>query len=1637
MEDQFPASHTDWVAFENNSAVLRRFIRANGEEGILLQFAASSSAGRLRQRAVEFGFRESGDGNSLVLDSASSQWPVAPAKLAACLGGRLATVARDRLHAYPFTLDYRHSRRGRPIPKGIISGTEQVRQLGQNFRGEDVFVDSRGSRFRKLVSAEGVTTYDVESRQARPGEFLRARHADDMESIAAGLFQMARRGMVTDLAIDTVVKAACEPAEGVDDALDVKEMARLARHSLTRRIIDIAAEDGGSRKAYHKAMRLARHTAGLLDEEEEGPCFAPSTNFLIFLRRITLGISEIDVSGSARLAMGLPPIGSSEGAAVQLHDLFAIDGARLVERVQNTLARRDPEGLSMFVMRGEAACEANEAVRHAVGRAHVLEIVAELMPHIATGHHDGSPVTMMFVGGRRQKVDVSLHMAARRTFKVAAIKGLDELYREIIRSRKRILHWKRSIVADELDQTDELEDNQRQRRYTPLSRLSVPFTMISKALEAATAKSLRRAAREYEASGGVDRAIASSLGMSREALSGMLLAEQVDAVALRMVAARRRRAFLLADQTGIGKGRSLAAMARLHLRADGNVIYFTENCEINIPDVWRDLAAVGALAEVDPVILAARPLRLQYPVDMDSDSRREDCRTLPKARRKQLLESCCWPEGCNLLLTNYSQFRGKSDSLSRKWARKALDPETMIILDESQNAINPRSNTGAAIRDMLDMVKPYNVVFASATPVRSQEEISLYRPLLPRSGDSHLIGSLSRQIGGNAVAQETFTTMLAEDGVMLRRDHDLSNVEFDIRLPDDTRMGWYQEVMDLASQLLERVLDCSLRIGDLIGHRQSTHYLNLLRDGFDEATARAQSNALNQYSPMPGGILARLARLIINSIKIEQVIEETQNEINQGRKPLITFYSTGAQLFQEHAAAGRVGDTDEPLKLTLADQINRVIDTIYYVRVADQRCDARRLDTRFAAMADEISALIAALPEELPASPIDALHEGLAEKGISSDEITGRHLAYRKGRILRIDSRNRKKIVDAFNDGSTDVLLYNQAGATGGSYHASPGFKDQRPRTLIEMETPLDIIRYIQAQGRGNRYGQVARPRVVSVSTGLIPEMRILQQRNRKLRVLGASVDGNRSHPLLLDDIPDLLNRIGDQATTQVLETNPDLARRLGFWSLLGDPDSELSIDRISSAADAVLTRRVTDSVANRVLSRSIVLNARDQSRLVDLIKFEFDAIVEELESRGENPLRPRELTGEIEIHGQSLFSGLETDRGDLDVSAFHAPLYVSTGIHHFSEEAISPDAMQAMVNQAKVSDGTEGFATHADIVEMNLPGTLRPLLPTGVRYEDAVENLADQPFRFRNKHRRLNRLIFLLRNIRPGRVLQFDQSDIKDNSLRTIVKLNSPDQKFADMPQAYRVRAVSPGASRPETISVSRLIALPNAAVRFQIGIESGANLRHMREFARQITVNRKAPVQILSGNHLTAMQVAATNQLGVMTLYRDNEGTTHRGIVVYKNKVDLTKLPAIVPSGKVTVQLLHRLASKELEHPVFLWSGKRDEPRVIIRFTRLPTFSGLRGYFRFPKRIAGRSQSESERRISEILAEHGRNAYEGVLFVPMSGDLCEIILDNLDGFLIYADSHFRDLVNTISRDLKSGTLAEGPSLDQVQFVR
>src|SRR3546814_8226524 len=95
-------------------------------------------------------------------------------------------------------------------------------------------------------------------------------------------------------------------------------------------------------------------------------------------------------------------------------------------------------------------------------------------------------------------------------------------------------------------------------------------------MAAETRSALARVAREH---GDIDEWVAGKLGWDVETMGRYLSPEQVDAAALAMSSGQRGRGFILADQTGLGKGRILAALARAAALDGRRVVFLTRSEE--------------------------------------------------------------------------------------------------------------------------------------------------------------------------------------------------------------------------------------------------------------------------------------------------------------------------------------------------------------------------------------------------------------------------------------------------------------------------------------------------------------------------------------------------------------------------------------------------------------------------------------------------------------------------------------------------------------------------------------------------------------------------------------------------------------------------------------------------------------------------------------------------------------------------------------------------------------------------------------------------------------------------------------------------------------------------------------------------
>lgn len=1124
-------------------------------------------------------------------------------------------------------------------------------------------------------------------------------------------------------------------------------------------------------------------------------------------------------------------------AAAELGDLVRNRNGRVV-----ALLSRDPGGREI------------EAARREIGRRRGME-GAIWLPADVTG---ADPAGLIAIGGLRDEELGEAPPQAMRIIQAERREDISVWLDEALRGRQRLAG---------------AEDNpNRNTAYVPMSRLGRASCRIPRGQQEPNLRARRALTGKR---GPVDDYVAGLTGLNREEMAARWAPEQIDGIALAEDAHLRGRGFLLADQTGTGKGRTLMGSAMAWLRGGGNrrALYLTEKPHLAVEGVMRDLAATGAGK------VAGRPLLIGGGMS-DAVPGADVCRTGPQRRR--LFESRAFPPECRLAVSTYSQFSQADPAdetapegkrIPAQWIEAvAGDPATMLILDECHKALNAGSNCGDIMRRATGSAG--RVLFASATPLRSADGIDLYRRLLPAELPEvrfrHIAGALRT---GDPTTLESFVGMLIEDGVMTRRDHDSGLAPYGIALPDEAERARIGEAMEALRRIGAEMVAADGAIRHW-AHRLARQYdaQGRIPEGMEAMDRFLLSGFGSPMQMVAGSVLAAL--------KVPQVARLALAELepSRNRKPAISLQFTGGSFLEALAEGDAATVNGRPPELR--DRVHHIVRTLFRVRdpIMEANVDAREADPAVGAAAMRLHDAIESLPAGMPVSPIDAITEELTRAGHTVGEITSRKRRLTaEGRIEQRQPPDGAEVVADFNEGRTDVLIFNEAGSTGISLQASPTFGDRRPRTLFQMELPFDILAHIQSLGRINRFDQVEVPNFLTVSTDTIPDQRLQAINNHKLRQFGALIDSDRDHPALAQGIPDLLNPVGAAAVRTVLFAEPDLAARMGH------PRAEFRNRRNR-------TRQCSDSkLVQQTFARALLLEPDEQARLFDLIEAEFGARIAAADAAGTNPLKVPQLSGHIEIRDATEFEVNARTRlaaqhggaGDAETdTAFNRAPMLLTGVWHappgLPSNAVSAAALEARGRMD--ADARRSPAWHARQLEA------RAELLIG---EDASPE----------RRQEVTRLVSALRNAEPGSVW----GDAHGHQV--VTDYMPPGSDFqAPHPHAHRFRVTGPGDPAMEWVPASELVNWIPAGGNI-LDAEPHPVLAQLDAFSRG---GRRLPVQILSGDMLTVAAVVQGERARsrgngqrrrqfYVCNFVDSTGKTHRAAVntAQRHELDLRRLP------------------------------------------------------------------------------------------------------------------------------------------------
>ncbi|MCG8381761.1 MAG: strawberry notch C-terminal domain-containing protein [Gammaproteobacteria bacterium] len=736
--------------------------------------------------------------------------------------------------------------------------------------------------------------------------------------------------------------------------------------------------------------------------------------------------------------------------------------------------------------------------------------------------------------------------------------------------------------------------------------------------------------------GDIDQYVMEKLGYDSEAeLHDAFMGLQVDSVASAIYNAEQKsKGIIIADQTGVGKGRQAAGVIRYALRNNKIPVFVTVKPNL-FTDMYNDSLDIGETS-LSPFIFndAGGFVR-------DRDAGGQLFKNTPAKRKAGMesLKSGVLPDGANALFLTFSQVNkaGPQREAIESLANEVGD-RIVFVMDESHNASGEIESikkvdgkkqinlTGAGFWQKV--INDKAVVYLSATYAKRPDNMPLYyRTDLMDSVDKPSDLIEATKAGGEAL-QTVIANMLARSGQLWRRERSFDGIEIKT-IVNKKEKARHAELSDRINSGLRSVVDADTLLSSWLEHnngagsKEVLDYLGVKGGTASHLGGKVQSHA--DHSPFTS-VIHNYVRQMLLALKADWIADEAIKLHKAGKKPVIALEST-MESFLKHAIENgetKVGETwDGDYRSILIKALHRT----KALTVKDDKGDSVRHPIPDHIMPPVVQRAYNEAEEyidglelsDVPIMTIDYIRLKLENAGINVSEITGRQyrLDYSQAVpvVTKRDSqevKDRRATIDQFNNGDIDALILNAAGSTGLSIHASEKFADQKTRHMLVAQPMLDINILMQMLGRINRTGQLVLPEYSMMGLDLPAEKRPLAVANRKMRSLNANTSANTDSDTSLD-APDILNKYGDQVVRQYLDDNAEIARDLNIAAI----DSE--------------------GLAMKFTGRLALLDVKTQEQVYSDIEEEYKDLIAYLDSTGQNDLKTDSLDLDAKIISSSV----------------------------------------------------------------------------------------------------------------------------------------------------------------------------------------------------------------------------------------------------------------------------------------------------------------------------------------------------------------------------------------------------------------
>lgn len=757
-------------------------------------------------------------------------------------------------------------------------------------------------------------------------------------------------------------------------------------------------------------------------------------------------------------------------------------------------------------------------------------------------------------------------------------------------------------------------------------------------------KTLKRIEEEY---GNIDEFVTNELGYdSVDAMHKALAAEQVDSVAMAIYNMKKGEALIIGDQTGVGKGRQMAALIRWAVRQGKKPIFMTQKSNL-FNDIYRDLKDIGS-ENLKPFIFNgdkdAKIVEIYE--DKNGDEKQKTIyKNASDDEINEALKSGKIPDDCDFVLCTYSQIStgdetskeyenqlSKEDGGSSKRRRsrkqkpdakpksdkkavllRKLAKDNYLMLDESHTAAG-ESNQGFYMQTLVRDSKA--VTFASATYAKRPDTMPLYalRTAMSKAniGMQKLIEAIQK---GGVTLQEIMSRALTNAGQMIRRERDMEGVVTDWTTIDDPQtVKKARENYDKTIKAFNAIIDFQNKYIDaFINNRRESLAEVAGNAGFVKGTEKMGID----NTPFASKAYNYTKQLML-ALKVDAIVDEVDKQIKAGKKPVIALDNTMGALFD------KLTPGEEVTESTFAENLLRGLDTVMQYSQDNGR-GGKKISIKISpselgldgeAAYYELVSFIKESTKDIFISPLDEITAKLRAKGYTVGELTGRkNVVVEDNGTYRIAKRKKlpKQLLQSrFNSGKIDVVILNKTGSTGISLHASKTFADQRQRVMILAQPLPDINDYMQMIGRIDRTGQVKRGYYINLGLPVPAEQRFLMMLSTKLKSLNANTTTSQESKDNKVEAPDMLNKYGSQVIVEYFKDHPDVYNKLD--DPLNVKNKAGGLSEYKPSYDDEDARKLTGQVA--------LLSTEEQQAFYDDVIERYNNLIKYLDDSGTNDLK-------------------------------------------------------------------------------------------------------------------------------------------------------------------------------------------------------------------------------------------------------------------------------------------------------------------------------------------------------------------------------------------------------------------------------